>query len=112
VTAALLALLPALATDPGPSAAVARNVIGLTGLALLVRHHVGAAGASATAAAHLALAALLGARPQGEAAWWAYPVAEAVDPWGAGVAVALLLLGLTVTVRPRDQQPARLRARR
>lgn len=97
VALALLALLPALATQADPSAAITRNAAGLTGLAPLARLRVGGAGASAITAAYLALAALLGARPQGAAAWWAWPVAEPVDAWGAGVAVALLVLGLLAT---------------
>lgn len=94
---ALLALVPALATQADPSAAIARNAAGLTGLALLARLRLGSTGASAITAAYLALAALLGARPHGAAAWWAWPVAEPVDAWGVGVAAALLLVGLLAT---------------
>ncbi len=97
VITSVAALIPAAVLEPGLMACAARNTIGLTGLAMIVRPRVGAAGASAASAGYLATAALLGAEPGGSAAWWAWPVAQRLDPWGVLVATALLLGGLTTT---------------
>jgi len=59
----------------------------------------GAAAASAIVSAYFVAAALLGAGPDGSAAWWAWPVAD-LGPVDAATAFALLAAGLAVTARP------------
>lgn len=94
---AIAALLPAAVTAPSITGGVARNIVGLIGIAMIVRPRLGSAGASAAVAGYLAVAALLGAGPSGGAAWWAWPVAQRLDPWGAVAASVLFAIGLAVT---------------
>lgn len=94
---AIAVLVPAATAAPSMTFGVARNIAGLIGLAMILRPRLGTAGASACVAGYLAVAALLGAEPSGAAAWWAWPVAQHLDPWGALAASGLLAMGLAVT---------------
>ena len=107
VVTSLAALIPAMVDAPQLMTAVARNIVGLVGLAMLAQRRLGAAGASAVTAAYLVIAALLGARTGGSAAWWAWPVAERLDAWGVFVAVSLLLGSLARIVHAGTASPRR-----
>lgn len=97
---AVVALVPSALSAPALTAAIARNVVGLVGFALIVRARVGAAGASGLTAAYLAVAAALGAGPAGGAAWWAWPVAHHVGGCDGATAAVLLVVGLARTGHP------------
>ncbi len=99
VVGTFVGFLPVLWAQGLSGLAPARDVAGLVGLALLLRCLVGAAAASAIVSAYFVAAALLGAGPDGSAAWWAWPVAD-LGPVDAATAFALLAAGLAVTARP------------
>ncbi len=94
VSSAVLALVPMALDAPTLAAAVARNVVGLTGMALVLRRWAGGSGAAALTAGYLALAASLGAQPGGGASWWAFPVADRLGPGDAAIAALVFLAGM------------------
>ncbi|MCU1371649.1 MAG: hypothetical protein JWO77_2843 [Ilumatobacteraceae bacterium] len=100
-------LVPAALVQTSAALAVARTTAGLVGLALVLRRRFGSDGAAVVVAAYFVTCALLGAGPDGDAAWWAWPVAE-LDLVDTALAAGLLALGLTVTAaRPGMPGPRR-----
>lgn len=89
----LLGLLPAVVLVGSDPASVGRNAVGLVGLALLLRRRFGGGAATAIVAGYFVACALLGAEPDGGAAWWAWPVAD-LGPVDTIIAIVLIAAGL------------------
>lgn len=100
---AAAAVAPAAFSAPLLTAGVVRNIVGLVGLATILRPRIGAPAASATTAGYVAIAALLGAEPDGHAAWWAWPTAQHLDSWGPIAAGTLFAAGLATTALPTSR---------
>lgn len=101
VAAVLVALLvgcaPAVLVGGRATVAVLRDAAGLVGVALVLRRRFNEAAASAIVATYFVACALLGAEPNGQADWWAWPV-DAVGIPDLLVAAGLLAVGLAVTM--------------
>jgi hypothetical protein len=103
--AGVVALGPAAALEPGGVAPVARNLVGLIGVALVVRRRVGGTGASVMVAAYLVTAALFGARPDGQGAWWAWTVVTGVHVADACIALGCFAAGIIATAHGTAERP-------
>jgi hypothetical protein len=96
IGAAIVAALIS-AGDAAIGAVAARNLIGLTGMALLVRPLVGSAASVGVVAAFLVAAMLFGPGPAGSAGWWAWPIHAPASGISGVLAGSCLLGGLMVT---------------
>jgi hypothetical protein len=110
VVSSVLVLAPTALGAPALAAAVARNVVGLVGVAMVLRRWIGGSAATAFTVGYLAIAASLGAQFGGGASWWAFPVSERVgagDLAPAALAFAAGLAALAVAAptrrRPRNR---------
>ena len=95
-----LLLLPAAAADAALGLSVARNGLGLIGLALIGRRWLGGLAASAGVAGDVVLTALAGSRPGGSAAGWAWPASAAPTTGTLAAAAGCLVVGLTCVIAP------------
>jgi hypothetical protein len=103
-------LAPALLAGSAEAVVVGRGAAGLVGLALVLRRRFDGATAAAVVAGYFVACALLGARSDGSAEWWAWPVA---GPSFATMLVAICLFGAglvaTATRTPTAFRPGDLR---